>query len=131
MAYRGGDWEWGAGGAGVGGGGGVVKPETPQSVLGPAAAGGGGGAGGGVEPGERVGPGGRQVEHDVLVDLASVEPCLDRFGRPQAELGVPQRAVGLGVAGIFQGGEVAEDVQQVPAVAQRVDQRGVAGGGVL
>src|SRR5262249_56863278 len=92
----------------------------------------GGGRGGGrVGPGEQVGAGGGQVEDDVLVDLAGVQPCLDRRGGPQAELGVPQRAVGLRVPGVFEGGEVTEDVEQVPAVAQRVDQRGVAGGGVL
>ncbi len=56
---------------------------------------------------------------------------LDGLLGPQAELGVPQRAVGLGVARVALGREVAEHVQQVAAVAQRVDQAGVGGAGVL
>src|SRR6476660_3803165 len=70
-------------------------------------------AGGWVETGQQVGPGGGQVEHDVLVDLAGVEAFLNRLGGPQAELGVPQRAVGVGVPGVFEGREVAEHIQQV------------------
>src|SRR5713226_3498097 len=91
---------------------------------------GGGLAGGRVDPGQQVGPGVGQVEDLVLVDLAGVQSFADRLGGPQAELGVPQRAVGVGVPGGGEGGEVSEHVQQVAAVAQRVDHRGVAGGGV-
>src|SRR2546429_97214 len=68
-------------------------------------------AGGWVDAGQQVGPGGGQVEHDVLVDLAGVEAFADRLGGPQAELGVPQRAVGVGVPRVGQGREVPEHVQ--------------------
>ena len=60
-----------------------------------------------------------------------LKPLLDGLVGPEAELGVPQRAVGLGVTRVVERREVAEHVEQVAAVAQRVDQRRVAGAGVL
>src|SRR5262249_56652017 len=60
-----------------------------------------------------------------------VESLLDGFVGPLTELGIPERAVGLRVSGVGLGGEVAEHVEQVSAVAQRVDHRGVGGAGVL
>jgi hypothetical protein len=72
-----------------------------------------------------------EVEHLHLVDLALVQSLPDGLVGPQAELGVPQRAVGLRVTWVSEGREVAEHVEQVAALAQCVDQRGVAGAGVL
>jgi hypothetical protein len=60
-----------------------------------------------------------------------LSPSLTALGGPQAEPVVPQRAVGVGVPRVGQGREVPEHVEQVSAVAQGVDQRGVAGRGVL
>src|SRR6185503_20844053 len=118
----------GRGEVGGGGGGGeadhrAVDVDADRAVR-------GGLAGGRIDPGEQVGPGGGQVEDLVLVDLAGVEPCGGRLGGPQAQLRVPQRAVGVGVPRVGQGREVTEYVQQVPAVAQGVDHRGVGRGGV-
>src|SRR5207247_8436723 len=45
--------------------------------------------GGRVNARQQVGPGGRQVEDDVLIDLALVESRAHRLGGPQAELRVP------------------------------------------
>ena len=84
-----------------------------------------------VDAGEQVGAGGGEVEHLHLVDLALVQSLLDGLVGPQAELGVPQGAVGLRVTRVVEGREVAEHVEQVAAAAQRVDQRRVAGAGVL
>src|SRR5438552_18905369 len=99
------------GGRGEVGGGGLGGEADHRAVdVDSGRAVGGGLAGGWVDAGEQVGPGGGQVEHDVLVDLAGVEAFLDRLGGPRAELGVPQRAVGVGVTGGFAGREVAERV---------------------
>src|SRR5713226_3187953 len=54
-----------------------------------------GAVGGTAGAGDQVGPGGREVEDLHLVDLALVEPFLDRLLRPLAELGIPERAVRL------------------------------------
>ena len=70
----------------------AVQPMTAQLMSTPAEPWGGGLAGGRVDPGEQAGPGGGQVEHDVLVDLAGVQSFTDRLGGPQAQLRVPQRA---------------------------------------
>src|SRR5262249_22756643 len=103
------------GGGGEGGGGGLVDDPDPRTVdVDPDRAVRGGLAGSRVDPGQQVGPGGGQVEHDVLVDLARVEPFPDRLRRPQAELGVPERAVGLGVAGVFWGGGDPQGAGRVP-----------------
>jgi len=91
----------------------------------------GGLTGGRVDTGQQVVPGGGQVEHDVLVDLPLVQPCGDRLGGPQAQLRVPQRAIGVGVPGIGQGREVTEHLEEVAAKAQGVDQGGIASRGVL
>ena len=48
-----------------------------------------------IDTGQKVGPGSGQIEDLVLIELPLVEAKLDRLGSPQAELGVPQRAVGL------------------------------------
>src|SRR5437879_7460649 len=87
--------------------------------------------GGRIDAGQQVGPGGRQVEHLVLVDLALVQALLDRLFGPQPELRVPQRAVGVGVPRAGERGEVTEDVQQIPAVFQGVDEGPVFGRGVF
>ena len=81
--------------------------------------------GGRVAAGQQVGPGGREIEHLDLVDLTGVEAFLDRLWCPQAELRVPQRAVGVGVPGVRERREVPEHVEQIPSVAQRVDHRRV------
>ena len=85
----------------------------------------------GVDTGQQVGTGGSKVEDPHLVDLPLVQPLLDGLLGPQAELCIPQRAVGLRVTRVPLRREVAEHVQQVAAVAQRVDQAGVARAGVL
>ena len=88
-------------------------------------------AGGRVDPGEQIRAPGREVEDLDLVGLPLVQSLLDRLVGPGAELRVPQRAVGLGVPGVAERREVAEDVEQVTAATQRIDQCGVRGGGVL
>src|SRR5262249_57134652 len=103
----------------VGGGGLVDEPDYRTIDVDPDRAVRGGLAGSRVDPGQQVGPGGGQVEHDVLVDLARVEPFPDPLRPPQAELGGPERAVGLGVAGMFSGGEGTQDVEQVTALTAR------------
>jgi hypothetical protein len=79
----------------------------------------------GLNPGQQAGLAVGQVEDLVLVDLALVQAFLDCLGGPQAELGVPQRAVGVGVPRVGEGREVPEHVQDVAAVAQGVDERRV------
>src|SRR5258708_498484 len=74
-----------------------------------------------VEARQQVGPGGRQVKDDDLIDLPRVEPCVDGLLGPQAQLRVPQRAVRLGMPGVGQGGEIPEHVEQVAPIAQGVD----------
>src|SRR5690348_5818349 len=74
-----------------------------------------------VDAGEQVGAGGGEVEDLHLVDLPRVEAFLDRLVRPEAELGVPEWAVGIGVTRIAERREVAEDVEEVAAVPKRVD----------
>ena len=59
------------------------------------------------------------------------KPFLDRLVRPLSELGVPERAVGIGVSGIGEGREVAEDVEEIAAVPERIDQGLVVGARVL
>ena len=80
-----------------------------------------------VEARQQVRPGGRQVEDDVLIDLPRVESLVHRLLRPQAELGVPQRAVGVGMPGVAQRGEITEHVEEVASIAQGVDQGRVPG----
>jgi len=46
----------------------------------------GGVSGGRVDASQQVGPGGCEVEHNVLVDLALVQPVLHRLVGPQTEL---------------------------------------------
>src|SRR5438132_12501733 len=83
--------------------------------------------GGATRARQQVGASRRQVEDDVLIDLALVETLVDRLLGPLAELRVPQRAIGVRVPWILEGWEVTEDVQQIAAVSQGVDQRSVAG----
>jgi len=80
-----------------------------------------------VETRQQVGPGGRQVEDDVLIDLPRVESRLHRLLGPQADLRIPQGAVGVGVPGVGQGGEIPEHVEEVAPIAQGVDQSRVPG----
>src|SRR5439155_8792854 len=87
--------------------------------------------GGRVDAGEQVGAGRGEVEDLHLVDLPRVDAFLDRLVGPETELRVPERAVGVGVPGIAQRREIAEDVEEVATVPKGVDQRGVAGAGVL
>src|SRR4029077_19736510 len=82
-----------------------------------------GAAGAGYE----VGSSGGEVEDDVLVDLPLVEALVYRFLRPLTELRVPQRAVRIRVPWVLESWEIAEHVQEVATLAQRVDQRGVGG----
>src|SRR6476620_7314916 len=51
-----------------------------------------------VNAGEQVGSARGEVEDLVLVDLALVQTFFHGLVRPEAELCVPQRAVGVGVA---------------------------------
>src|SRR6267143_6092704 len=81
--------------------------------------------------GNEVGTSRGEVEDDVLVDLPLVETLIDRLLRPLTELRVPERAVRVRVSWVLERGEIAEHVQQVAPVAQRVDQRGVRSRGVL
>jgi hypothetical protein len=81
----------------------------------------------GVDSGEQVGVLGGEVEDLDLVDLPLVQSEPDGFVCPEAELGVPEWAVGLCVAGVGESGEVAEDVEQVASTAQRVDELRVGG----
>jgi len=76
---------------------------------------------------QQVGPGGRQVEDDDLIDLPRVEPRVDGLLGPLAELRVPQRAVRLGMPGVGQGREITEHVKEVAPIAQGVDQGRVPG----
>src|SRR5579864_1515808 len=87
--------------------------------------------GGRVHTGQQVWPRGRQIEDNVLVDLAKVQACRHSLVGPQTELRVPEWAVCLRVTRISQCREVAEDVQQVATVAEGIDERGVACAGVL
>src|SRR5260370_9931373 len=87
--------------------------------------------GGAARAGDQVGASRGQVENDVLVDLPLVEALVDRLLRPLTELRVPQRAVCVGVSRISEGRKIAEHVQKVTAIPQRVDQRGVGGRRVL
>ncbi|TMC87606.1 MAG: hypothetical protein E6J22_17220 [Chloroflexi bacterium] len=80
-----------------------------------------------VEARQQIGPRGRQVEDDDLVDLPRVESLVHRFLRPQAELRIPQRAVRVGMPGVAQGGEIPEHIEQVAPIAQGVDQSRVLG----
>src|SRR5919204_782881 len=73
--------------------------------------------GGRVDARHQVGPGGGQIEDNVLIDLPLVETLAHRLGGPQAKLRVPQWAVGVGMAGVSQGREITEHVEQVTAVA--------------
>ncbi|MFL5586483.1 MAG: hypothetical protein ACJ8DI_02355 [Ktedonobacteraceae bacterium] len=57
-------------------------------------------AGGRVDARQQVGPSGRQVEDDVLIDLPRVESRFHRLVGPQTELRVPQRAVRVGMPGV-------------------------------
>src|SRR5690348_15845713 len=79
--------EWGVGGGRreVGGRGLGGEADHRAVDIDPGRAVGGRLAGGWVDTGQQVGPGGGQVEHDVLVGLAGVEALLDRLGGPQAE----------------------------------------------
>src|SRR5260370_37080054 len=81
--------------------------------------------------GDQVGASRGEVENDVFIDLPLVEALVDRLLRPLTELGVPERAVCVGVSRVLEGWKVAEHVQKVTAIPQRVDQRGVGGRGVL
>src|SRR6266568_4672152 len=80
-----------------------------------------------VDARQQVGTGGRQVEDDDLIDLPRVESGFHRLIGPQAKLRVPQRAVGVGMPGVGQGGEIPEHVEQVAPIAQGVDQGRVIG----
>ena len=74
----------------------------------------GAGAGRRVDAGQQVGPGGREVEHLDLVDLARIQSCLDRLVGPQAELRVPQRAVGVGMPGVVSVGKSPNTLSRSP-----------------
>jgi hypothetical protein len=84
-----------------------------------------------VEARQQIGPGGRQVEDDDLIDLPRVESRGDGLLGPQTELRIPQRAVRLGMPGVGQGGEIPEYVEEIAPIAQGVDQGRVLGGGIL
>jgi hypothetical protein len=75
-----------------------------------------------VEARQQIGPGGRQVEDDDLIDLPRVESRGDGLLGPQTELRIPQRAVRLGMPGVGQGGEIPEYVEEIAPIAQGVDQ---------
>ena len=122
---RGGNCEFGTGSARFAVGALSVKPITAQLMSTPTEPYGAGWPGRRVDACEQVGPGRGEVEHLHLVDLARVETGLDGLVRPEPELRVPQRAVGVRVARVLLGREVTEHVQKVTAVAERVDQRRV------
>src|SRR5258708_33516998 len=54
-------------------------------------------AGGRVDTRQQVGPGSRQAEDDVLIDLPRVESLVAGLLRPPAEVRMPPWAVGVGI----------------------------------
>src|SRR5260370_29149247 len=80
-----------------------------------------------VEARHQIGPGGRQVEDDDLIDLPRVKPRVDSLLGPQAELRVPQRAVRVGMPAVGQGGEILEYFEEVSPIAHGVDHGTVPG----
>src|SRR6266568_1596167 len=109
---------------GVGGGGAGGAADDRAVDVDADRAVGGGLAGGRVDAGEQVGPGGGQVEHHVLVDLAGVQSFADRLGGPQGPAARPAagrlKAVLAEPAGEFAG---AADRAQ-PALGLLPDRRG-------